>query len=117
MDQFDDKYVTYHQEGERNEMLDHFRSLSMEASALENNNHSLETEVQDARTQLRVANDRVTDVEQLLESKDTLIHSYERQVCAVLFHFIHKETFISAKAFNTTVRHLLLESLQYFMIT
>jgi chromosome segregation ATPase len=88
MDQFDDSVLTYHQEGERSEMLDHFRSLSMEASALETNNHSLETEVQDARTQLRVVNDRITDLEQLLESKGTLINSYEQQVRAVLFLFI-----------------------------
>jgi centrosomal protein CEP135 len=79
--------VTYHKEGERNEMLDHFRSLSMEASALEEDNHSLETEVQDVRTQLRVANDRITDLEQLLESKNTLIKSYECQVCAFFFSF------------------------------
>ena len=78
--------MTYHQEEERNEMLDHFRSLSVEASALENNNHSLETEIQDARAQLRVANDRITDLEQLLESKDTLVNNYERQVCIVFLH-------------------------------
>jgi predicted nucleic acid-binding Zn-ribbon protein len=79
-------YMTYHQEGERSEMLDHYHSLSMEASALENNNHSLETEIQDARAQLRAANDRITDLEQLLESKDTLVNNYERQVCVVFFH-------------------------------
>lgn len=61
-------------------MLDHFRSLSMEATALESNNHSLETEVQDARIQLRVANDRITDLEHLLETKDMLVNSCERQV-------------------------------------
>jgi hypothetical protein len=86
VDQFSNKCMTYHQEEERNEMLDHFRSLSVEASALENNNHSLETEIQDARAQLRVANDRITDLEQLLESKDTLVNNYERQVCIVFLH-------------------------------
>jgi predicted nucleic acid-binding Zn-ribbon protein len=78
--------MIYHQEEERTAMLDHFRSLSVEASALENNNHSLETEIQDARAQLRAANDRITDLEQLLESKDTLVNNYERQVCVVFFH-------------------------------
>jgi chromosome segregation ATPase len=83
---FSNVYVTYQQEGERNEMLDHFRSLSMEASALETNNHSLETEIQDARAQLRAANDRITDLEHLLESKDTLVNNYEHQVCVMFFH-------------------------------
>jgi centrosomal protein CEP135 len=87
MDQFHNKYVSCYQEGERNEMLDHFRSLSVEASALENNNHSLETEVQDARMQLSIAKDRITDLEHLLETKDTLVNSCERQVC-VLCSFI-----------------------------
>lgn len=73
-------------------MLDHFRSLSMEASTLENNNHGLETEMQDARTRLRVANDRIADLERLLESKDTLVNGYEHQVCAALFRFINEET-------------------------
>jgi chromosome segregation ATPase len=81
VDQVHIKHASCYQEGERSEMLDHFRSLSMEASALESNNHSLETEVQDARIQLRVANDRITDLEHLLETKDTLVNSCERQVC------------------------------------
>jgi centrosomal protein CEP135 len=88
VDHFDNNYIAYYKEGERNEMLDHFRSLSMEASALENSNHSLETEVQDAKTQLQVANDHITDLKQQLESKDTLINNYERQVCNVVFHFL-----------------------------
>lgn len=87
MDQIHNKYVSRSQEGERNEMLDHFRSLSVEASALESNNHSLETEVQDTRMQLCVAKDRITDLEHLLETKDTLVNSCERQVC-VLCSFI-----------------------------
>jgi hypothetical protein len=64
-------------------MLDHFRSLSMEASTLESNNHSLETEVQDSRMQLCVSKDRITDLEHLLETKDTLVNSCERQVCVL----------------------------------
>ena len=86
VDQFSKNYMVYHQEEDRTTMLDHFRSLSVEASALENNNHSLETEIQDARAQLRASNDRITDLEQLLESKDTLVNNYERQVCVVFFH-------------------------------
>jgi predicted nucleic acid-binding Zn-ribbon protein len=63
----------------------------MEASAFKNNNHSLETEIQDAKAQLRATNDRITDLEQLLESKDTLVNNYERQVCVAFFHcsFVH----------------------------
>jgi centrosomal protein CEP135 len=78
--------MIYHQEEERNQVLDNFRSLSVETFTLESNNHSLETEIQDARAQLRAANDRITDLEQLLESKDTLVNNYERQVCVVFFH-------------------------------
>jgi predicted nucleic acid-binding Zn-ribbon protein len=85
VDQFSKKYI-FLQEEERSGLLDHFRSLSVEASALENNNHSLETEIQDAKAQLRAANDRITDLEQLLESKDTLVNNYEHQVCFVFFH-------------------------------
>ncbi|KDR21241.1 centrosomal protein of 135 kDa isoform X2 [Zootermopsis nevadensis] len=79
-------------EGERNEMLDHFRSLSMEASTLENNNHGLETEMQDARTRLRVANDRIADLERLLESKDTLVNGYEHQIAELSGNIAHLET-------------------------
>ena len=61
-------------------MLDHFRSLSLEASALENNNHSLESEIQETRTHLRAANDRIIDLQQQLEAKDTLVNGYENQV-------------------------------------
>jgi chromosome segregation ATPase len=92
--------MIYHQEEDRTKMLDNFRSLSVEASALETNNHSLETEIQDARAQLRAANDRITDLEQLLESKDTLLNNYERQVCVVFFHLIFVHTvYVSFSAF------------------
>ncbi|XP_023719195.1 centrosomal protein of 135 kDa isoform X2 [Cryptotermes secundus] len=89
-------------EGERNEMLDHFRSLSVEASALESNNHSLETEVQDTRMQLRIAKDRITDLEHLLETKDTLVNSCERQIAELSGNIARLETQIHEES---TQRH------------
>ena len=62
-------------------MLNHFRNLSMEASALENNNHSLETEAAEARTALQSARDLIADLRQQLSDKECLIMGYESQVC------------------------------------
>nr|CAD7432575.1 unnamed protein product [Timema monikensis] len=67
-------------EGERSEMLEHFRSLSVEATVLESNNHSLESEAEETRTALRVAQEHVADLEQQVYSKDALVRSYENQV-------------------------------------
>lgn len=61
-------------------MLNHFRSLSLEATVLENNNHSLESEAAEARGALQSARDRLLDFERQLADKDSLIRSYETQV-------------------------------------
>lgn len=61
-------------------MLDQFRSLSQEANALENNNHTLENEAIHSRVQLSVALDHTSDLERKLDAQDTMIRSYERQV-------------------------------------
>ncbi|PSN39077.1 hypothetical protein C0J52_07360, partial [Blattella germanica] len=79
-------------EEERGEMLDHYRSLSLEASALENNNHSLETEVQEARTQLRLANDRLIDLQHQIEARDSLVHGYENQIAELSANVAKLET-------------------------
>lgn len=61
-------------------MLDHFRSLSLEATVLENNNQSLETEAAEARASLSSARDQIADLERQLADKDCLIRGYEAQV-------------------------------------
>lgn len=61
-------------------MLDQFRSLSQEATALESSNHTLENEATQSRVQLSVALDHANELERRLEGQETLIKSYERQV-------------------------------------
>lgn len=75
----------YLQENERTEMLNHFRSLSLEATVLENNNHSLESAAAEARGALQSVSDRVLDLEQQLADKDSLISGYETQVRCFVF--------------------------------
>lgn len=72
--------MIFSQDNERTEMLNHFRSLSLEASVLENNNHSLETEAAEARCALQSAQDQIADLERRLSDKDCLVHGYESQV-------------------------------------
>ncbi|XP_023289896.1 centrosomal protein of 135 kDa [Orussus abietinus] len=67
-------------ENERTEMLNHFRSLSLEATVLENNNHSLESEAAEARGALQSARDRIMDMERQLADRDCLIRGYETQI-------------------------------------
>ncbi|KAK9309932.1 hypothetical protein QLX08_000568 [Tetragonisca angustula] len=67
-------------ENERTEMLNHFRSLSLEATVLENNNHSLESEAAEARGALQTAKDQLLDLERQLADKDSLIRGYETQI-------------------------------------
>ncbi|XP_026666533.1 centrosomal protein of 135 kDa [Ceratina calcarata] len=73
-------------ENERTEMLNHFRSLSLEATVLENNNHSLESEAAEARGALQSARDRLLDLERQLVDKDCLIRGYETQVKRVVLY-------------------------------
>nr|CAD7605616.1 unnamed protein product [Timema genevievae] len=79
-------------EGERSEMLEHFRSLSVEATVLESNNHSLESEAEETRTALRVAQEHVADLEQQVYSKDALVRSYENQISELTVHVASLET-------------------------
>ncbi|XP_036150015.1 centrosomal protein of 135 kDa isoform X2 [Monomorium pharaonis] len=67
-------------ENERTEMLNHFRSLSLEATVLENNNHSLESEAAEARGALQTANHQILDLERQLADRDCLIKGYETQI-------------------------------------
>lgn len=61
-------------------MLNHFRSLSLEATVLENNNHSLESEAAECRGALQTARHQVLDLERQLADRDCLIKGYETQV-------------------------------------
>lgn len=61
-------------------MLDHFRSLSLEATALETNNHTLESEMESTKTQLMNANHKLMDLESQVCAKDSLVTSYEKQI-------------------------------------
>jgi len=61
-------------------MLNHFRSLSLEATVLENNNHSLESEAAEARGALQTARHQILDLERQLADRDCLIKGYETQV-------------------------------------
>lgn len=67
-------------EYERAEMLDQFRSLSHEATLLENNNHSLESKATEAKCQLSEANDRIHDLDNRVEQLHILNRDYETQV-------------------------------------
>ncbi|PBC30459.1 Centrosomal protein of [Apis cerana cerana] len=79
-------------ENERSEMLNHFRSLSLEATVLENNNHSLESEAAEARGALKSARDRLLDLERQLADKDSLIRGYETQISELTQNVASLET-------------------------
>lgn len=64
-------------------MLDQFRSLSQEATVLENSNHTLENEAIHSRVQLSVALDHTNGLERKLDDQDAMIRSYERQVYTI----------------------------------
>ncbi|XP_017768019.1 PREDICTED: centrosomal protein of 135 kDa-like isoform X2 [Nicrophorus vespilloides] len=65
---------------ERSEMLDQFRNLSHEATMLETNNHSLETQATESKLQLSVALDHASDLETHIQDQTEMIKSYERQI-------------------------------------
>ena len=61
-------------------MLEHFKSLSLEATVLENNNHSLESEACKVKGALQAAKEQICDLERQHAHKDCLIRGYESQV-------------------------------------
>lgn len=65
-------------------MLNHFRSLSLEATVLETNNHSLESEAAEARGALQTARHQMLDLERQLTDRDCLIKGYETQVSVLI---------------------------------
>lgn len=65
---------------ERSEMLDHFRTLTVEATQLESNNQTLESEAQSTKSLLRNAETKIIDLEHIVQNKDALIAGYEQQL-------------------------------------
>lgn len=61
-------------------MLDHFRTLTVEATQLESNNQTLESEAQSTKSLLRNAETKIIDLEHIVQNKDALIAGYEQQV-------------------------------------
>ncbi len=69
-----------YQDKERSEMLEHFRTLTVEATQLGNNNLSLESEARSNKNLLRSAESKIVDLEHIIQNKDDLISSYLEQV-------------------------------------
>ncbi|KAF2883200.1 hypothetical protein ILUMI_22975 [Ignelater luminosus] len=78
-------------EAERSELLDQFRSLSQEATMLENNNHTLETEAAQSKVQLSVTLDHVADLETKLNTQDNIMSDYEKQITELTSQVSHLE--------------------------
>lgn len=68
------------QDKERSEMLEHFRTLTVEATQLGSNNMTLESEARSTRNSLKSAESKIANLESEIESKDRLISSYLEQV-------------------------------------
>ncbi|EFN60929.1 Centrosomal protein of 135 kDa [Camponotus floridanus] len=79
-------------ENERTEMLNHFRSLSLEATVLENSNHSLESEAAEAKAALQTARHQIADLERQLTDAECLIKGYETQISNLTQNVASMET-------------------------
>lgn len=77
---------------ERSEILDHYRSLTEEASTLESSNHTLVTEASQAKIQLSVALDHAADNERKVEVQDTMIRDCEKQIADLTSQIARLET-------------------------
>lgn len=64
--------------------MDQFRTLSRDANLLESSNHNLETEATQSKVQLSVALEHAIDLERKLETQETMIVGYEKQVRAII---------------------------------
>lgn len=54
--------------------------MSKEATELENNNHTLDVAATESKVQLTVALEHVMDLERKLETQETMIKGYEKQI-------------------------------------
>lgn len=61
-------------------MLEHFRTLTVEATQLGNNNLTLENEARSTKNILKVAESKIADLEHTNQNKDALITGYLEQV-------------------------------------
>ena len=93
-------------------MLNHFRSLSLEATVLENNNHSLESEAAEVRGALQTARHQILDLERQLADKDCLIKGYESQVFRSLYSCCKEKTNEELYWYFHLLRHLTLQYIQ-----
>ncbi|XP_065213055.1 myosin-2 heavy chain, non muscle-like [Planococcus citri] len=80
---------------ERSDMLDHFRTLTIEATQLESNNQSLESEARSTRNALRNAESKIADLQHVIQNKDALINGYEEQLGELTKTVANLETQIS----------------------
>ncbi|XP_055902694.1 centrosomal protein of 135 kDa [Eupeodes corollae] len=69
-----------HKEKEREEMLDHYRSLSHDAVLLEGNNQSLEVEAAECKRQLCEAEDEIAALKKELATRKDIIDKLEAQI-------------------------------------
>ncbi|XP_058833557.1 centrosomal protein of 135 kDa [Topomyia yanbarensis] len=67
-------------EKEREEMLEHYKSLSDGVNMLEVSNHTLEVESAEAKKLLQEAEDRVSRLQEQVELRQSEIRTYERQI-------------------------------------
>lgn len=79
-------------EAERTEMLDHFASLSHEATVLESNNHSLENEAATKNVQLQAVSEKVEDLERRLKSRESIIEMQEEKISSLMYEISTLET-------------------------
>ncbi|XP_050532393.1 centrosomal protein of 135 kDa-like isoform X2 [Daktulosphaira vitifoliae] len=67
-------------ESERDEILQQFKMLNCEATQLESNNYSLESEARSSKTLLKEKEHLLADLERKLLDKEELISNYETQI-------------------------------------
>ncbi|XP_001945549.2 centrosomal protein of 135 kDa [Acyrthosiphon pisum] len=83
-------------ESERDEILEQFKTLNCEATQLESNNYSLESEAKSTKTLLREKEHRMSDLERKLVDKEDLISSYESQISNLTHQIVSLESQLSS---------------------
>uniref|UniRef100_A0A1B6D0U7 Centrosomal protein of 135 kDa n=3 Tax=Clastoptera arizonana TaxID=38151 RepID=A0A1B6D0U7_9HEMI len=83
--------ILQQKEAERTDMLEQFRSLTLEATVLESNNHSLESEAKSTKSCLRDTQEKMHVLEGKLLEKESLIQGYETQIGELTHHIAKME--------------------------
>ncbi|XP_025196945.1 centrosomal protein of 135 kDa-like [Melanaphis sacchari] len=83
-------------ESERDEILEQFKTLNCEATQLESNNYSLESEAKSTKTLLREKEHRLSDLERKLVDKEDIISSYESQISNLTHQIVSLESQLSS---------------------